>query len=118
MVAVNTQPHIQENSMDQKYCDGVEEISITSGIVRVDFYHYVPGPKDKDGRPARELSHRVLLSPEAFVQTYTAYEQVVKQLQDKGLLQRRDAKPAAEAAKAVAPPAAAAPGKAGKSPNF
>lgn len=98
--------------MEQKYCDGVEEISITSGIVRVDFYHYTAGAKDKDGRPPRELSHRVLLSPEAFVQTFTAFEQVVKQLQDKGLLQRRDAaggKPAG---------ATAAPAGKGKSPNF
>lgn len=95
--------------MEQKYCDGIEEISITSGIVRVDFYHYTAGTKDKDGRPPRELSHRVLLSPEAFVQTYTAFEQVVKQLQEKGLLQRRDG-----AAAAAAPAAKAAPsGKVG-----
>lgn len=101
--------------MDQKYCDGVEEISITSGIVRVDLYHYTAGPKDKDGRPARELSHRVLLSPEAFVQTYTAFEQVVKQLQEKGLLQRRDGAAAGGAAGGAAKAPAAKPGK---SPNF
>jgi len=100
--------------MEQKYCDGVEEISITSGVVRVDFYNYTAGAKDKDGRPPRELSHRVLLSPEAFVQTFTAFEQVVKQLQEKGLLQRRDSAPAAAPAAAKAAPA----GKAGKSPNF
>jgi len=100
--------------MEQKYCDGVEEISITSGIVRVDFYNYTAGAKDKDGRPPRELSHRVLLSPEAFVQTFTAFEQVVKQLQEKGLLQRRDGAAAAAPAAAKAAPA----GKAGKSPNF
>lgn len=106
--------------MDQKYCDGVEEISITSGIVRVDLYHYTAGPKDKEGRPARELSHRVLLSPEAFVQTYTAFEQVVKQLQDKGLLQRKDGATAGvKSAPAGAPARSAAPAaKPGKSPNF
>jgi hypothetical protein len=110
--------------MDQKYCDGVEEISITSGIVRVDLYHYTAGPKDKEGRPARELSHRVLLSPEAFVQTYTAFEQVVKQLQEKGLLQRKDGAGAAagagaKGAPAGAPARSAAPvAKPGKSPNF
>ncbi len=103
--------------MEQKYCDGVEEISITSGVVRVDFYNYTAGAKDKDGRPPRELSHRVLLSPEAFVLTYTAFEQVVKQLQDKGLLQRRDGAPAAVAAAPAAAKAAPA-AKAGKSPNF
>jgi len=95
--------------MDQRYCDGVEEVSITSGIVRVDFFHYAAGTRGKDGRPPREVSHRVLLSPEAFVQAFTALEQVVKQLQEKGLLQRKGA--AAGGGKA-------APAKGGKSPNF
>jgi hypothetical protein len=104
--------------MEQKYCDGVEEISITSGVVRVDFYHYTAGPKDKDGRPARELSHRVLLSPEAFVQTFTAFEQVVKQLQEKGLLQRRDGAAAGGTVPAATAAAKAPAGKSGKSPNF
>jgi hypothetical protein len=95
--------------MDQRYCDGVEEVSITSGIVRVDFFHYAAGQRGKDGRPPREVSHRVLLSPEAFVQAYTALEQVVKQLQDKGLLQRKGAGAAS---------GKAAPAKGAKSPNF
>lgn len=95
--------------MEQKFCDGVEEVSITSGIVRVDFFHFTNGAKGQDGRPPRELSHRVCLSPEAFIQSFTALEQVVKQLQEKGLLQRRDA-----AAPAAAKPAA----KGAKSPNF
>ena len=94
--------------MDQRYCDGVEEVSITSGIVRVDFFHYAAGARGKDGRPPRELSHRVLLSPEAFVQAYTALEQVVKQLQEKGLLQRKNGGAAG----------GKAPAKGAKSPNF
>jgi hypothetical protein len=94
--------------MDQRYCDGVEEVSITSGIVRVDFFHYAAGSRGKDGRPPRELSHRVLLSPEAFVQAYTALEQVVKQLQEKGLLQRKNGGGAG----------GKAPAKGAKSPNF
>jgi hypothetical protein len=95
--------------MEQHFCDGVEEVSITSGIVRIDFFHYAPGERAKDGRPPRNASHRVLLSPEAFVQTFTALEQVVKQLQDKGLLQRKSGAVAA---------GGKAPAKAGKSPNF
>ncbi len=123
--------------MDQKYCDGVEEITITSGIVRIDYFHYTTGPKDKNGRPPRELSHRVVLSPEAFVQSFTALEQVIKQLQGKGLIQRRgqagEANAVAGAAGATAaggggarpgtpPPQAKAPAArtapARKSPNF
>jgi hypothetical protein len=100
--------------MNQLYTDGVEEVSITSGIVRVDLFQYVAGAKGKDGRPPREIAQRLLLSPEAFIQTYTALEQVVKQLQEKGLVQRRG--DAAAAAGAAGKPPVMAPK--GKSPNF
>lgn len=60
------------------------------------------------------MSQRLLLSPEAFIQTYTALEQVVKQLQEKGLVQRRSAGVVA-AGGAVKPPVTAPKGK---SPNF
>lgn len=102
--------------MEQVYADGVEEVSIASGIVRIDLYQFVRGARDKDGRPPKEVSHRVLLSPEAFVQTYSALEQVVKQLEQKGLVQRRGGAAAAPAA--AAKPAAGAKADSRKSPNF
>lgn len=80
--------------MTQIYCDGVEEVSITGGVVRVDFFHYKPGARDEDGKPAREHSFRLCLSPEAFVQAYGSFDQVVKQLQERGLVNRRDTSPA------------------------
>ncbi|MGE0720030.1 MAG: hypothetical protein AB7P02_31590 [Alphaproteobacteria bacterium] len=103
--------------MEQIYSDGVEEVSITSGVIRIDLYQYVLGTRDKDGRPPKEVSHRLLLSPEAFVQTYSALEQVVKQLEEKGLVQRKGK--AVAASTAAAPARAAQPkGEARKSPNF
>ena len=94
--------------MEQRYCDGLEEVSVVSGMVRIDFFHYSNGPKDKEGRPPREFSHRVLLSPEAFVRTCGALNEVLKQLEQKGMIRRRtDASAAAADAKKV-------PAKAGK----
>lgn len=83
--------------MDQRFCDGVEEVSVVSGVVRVDFFNYTTGPKDKNGRPARELSHRLLLSPDAFLQTYGVLDEVRKQLEQKGVIKRREDTPAASA---------------------
>lgn len=97
--------------MEQHYADGIEEVSITSGIVRVDLFRYVAGAKGKDGRPPREVSQRLLLSPEAFIQTFSSFEQVVKQLEEKGLVQRRNADAGSAAKPAVVAPKA-------KSPNF
>jgi hypothetical protein len=106
--------------MEQKYCDGVESVAVTGGMVRIDFFVYGDGPAGKDGRPSREKSHRVLLSPEAFVRTYGALERTVKQLEEKGMLARKaqgEPEVAATPAPAAVLPAKAAAGK-GKSPNF
>jgi hypothetical protein len=102
--------------MEQKYFDGVEGVSVTGGMVRVDFYVYGTGPAGKDGRVDRETVFRALLSPEAFVRTYGALERTVKQLEEKGMLARKDNETAPAAVAAAAPTKAAA-GKA-KSPNF
>ncbi|MBL4615787.1 MAG: hypothetical protein JKY27_13065 [Magnetovibrio sp.] len=76
--------------MDSTFCDGVMDISITGGVVRVDFFDYVNGENDSNGNPPRQHNHRILLTPEAFLQTYTAFDQVINQLVEKGLLTRRD----------------------------
>lgn len=95
--------------MEQRFCDGVEEVSVVSGVVRVDFFNYTSGPKDKNGRPARELSHRLLLSPDAFLQTYGVLDEVRKQLEQKGMIKRREDTPAA-----TVPAAAKSAAKGGK----
>jgi len=76
--------------MDSTFCDGVMDISITGGVVRVDFFNYTNGERDTNGTPPRQHNHRVLLTPEAFLQTYTAFDQVINQLVEKGLLNRRE----------------------------
>ena len=97
--------------MEQRFCDGVEEVSVVAGVVRVDFFTYTTGPKDKNGRPARELSHRLLLSPDAFLQTYGVLDEVRKQLEQKGVIKRREDTPVANVPAAAKP--AAKSGKAG-----
>ena len=76
--------------MESKFCDGVMDISVTGGVVRVDFYQHTHGERDESGTPPREHNHRVLLTPEAFLQTYTAFDQVINELVGKGLLKRRE----------------------------
>lgn len=76
--------------MELKFCDGVMDISITNGVVRVDFFNYTNGERDKNGNPPREFSHQTVLTPEAFLQTYTAFDQMVNELVERGLLSRQD----------------------------
>jgi len=115
--------------MNQLYCDGIEEVTVTGGIVRIDFYAYVRGAAQADGRPPRETLSRLLLSPDGFVQSLNALERVVGVLEQRGLVQRRS-KSGAQAALAAVPASAGTPaggaeapkeeksGKRRASPNF
>jgi hypothetical protein len=102
--------------MNQIIADGVEEITVIGGIVRVDLFTHSPGRKGADGRPPREHVARLCLPPEAFVQTYATLHKVVQQLREKGLIQNKAADAAAETAAvattaattSAAPPQAAA----------
>ena len=33
------------------FCDGLQDVSIVSGVVRLDYVHHVPGAPGPDGKP-------------------------------------------------------------------
>ncbi|MGN7612480.1 hypothetical protein ACQZV8_10400 [Magnetococcales bacterium HHB-1] len=81
--------------MESKFCDGVANISIKSGVVRVDFFETRPDSDAdlSDGKAPEEkkkLNHRLLLSPESFIQTHTAFQQVVDELMKKGVIKKKE----------------------------
>jgi hypothetical protein len=99
-------------SQAHQHCDGLHDVSILSGVVRLDFFHFAPGEPGADGKPQREHALRVCMSPEAFVQTCSTLDRVVRELESRGLIARRPA------AGAAAPVANAAPAAAPASANF
>ena len=72
----------------QIYADGVENISVVDGIVRVDYFRYSPFQSDAEGKPAREFARRVLMSPQSFLRTYNAMNRIVEQLENRGVIER------------------------------
>ena len=80
------------------FCDGLQDVSIVSGVVRLDYVHHVPGATGPDGKPRKEHPLRVCMSPEAFVQSYAVLERVMQELASRGLVTRRSAADAAPAA--------------------
>lgn len=71
------------------FCDGLQDVSIVSGVVRLDYVHHVPGAPGPDGKPRKEHALRVCMSPEAFVQSYAVLERVMQELASRGLVTRR-----------------------------
>ena len=73
--------------MESKFCDGVMNIGIKGGVIRVDFFEHAPG--EKTDQEKRSFNHRLLLSPEAFLQTHAAFQQVVDELLKRGVLEKK-----------------------------
>ena len=74
---------------DQEFVDGIKEITIQDGIVRVDYFTYSPELDDASGKPAKAFSKRLLMSPEGFLQTFSAMERIVDQLVERGAIKRK-----------------------------
>ena len=96
------------------FADGIGEITLSGGMVRLDLVSMVGTQKDKDQPPKMEVRQRVVMPPDGFLRSFSAMENLVKQLIDAGLVKPRDgenpANPVSSGAAAKAEPP--------KSPNF
>ena len=97
------------------FADGIGDISFGNGVIRVDLVSLSATAKDDKGQPLRELRQRVIMSPQGFLETYAAMENVLQKLVEMGVISKRPAQPAA-----AQPGAAQAPVIPPKpvSPNF
>lgn len=78
------------DGMQDVYADGIGEITLTGGMVRIDLVSLSAQSKDAEGRPRLEFRKRIVLPPEGFLRSFTAMEDLVKQLVDAGLIKRRE----------------------------
>ena len=78
------------DGMQDVYADGIGEITLTGGMVRIDLVSLSAKERDAEGRPKLEFRKRVVLPPEGFLRSFSAMEDLVKQLVDAGLIKRRE----------------------------
>jgi len=74
------------NIGNHTFIDGVGDIRLHEGIVRMDLLALSPTRRDKEGNPAPEFVDQMVMSPHAFLRMVSALGATVKQMQDKGLL--------------------------------
>ena len=72
------------------YADGIQEISIYGGMVRLDLFNLDRG-NTQDEQPQLVLSNRVVMPPDAFLRSFAQMENLVKQLIDAGVVKPREA---------------------------
>ena len=85
------------------YADGVENVSLAGGMVRLDLFHY-------DGAPAegqRELPHAVtqqlVLPAAAFMRAFESMQRFVEELEKSGVVHRAVQHPNPTPARAASP---------------
>jgi len=88
------------------FADGIGEITLAGGMVRMDLVTLVGSQKDSENKLRLEFSRRVVMPPDGFLRSFSAMENLVKQLIDAGLVKPRDGEQVAEK------------GAESKSPNF
>lgn len=74
----------------ESYADGIGEITLSGGMVRMDLVTLQGSQKDPENKPKLELSQRIIMPPDGFLRSFSAMENLVKQLIDAGLVKPRD----------------------------
>ena len=91
----------------QIFADGISQVTIIGGVVRLDFVTYSATEKDAKGQPAAVFSHRAVMSLEGFMQSAAKLQEAAVAVSK--LVQRARENQAAEPASTQAAPAVAAP---------
>ncbi len=89
------------------YADGLSQVTLLEGLVRMDFY--CAGEQADDGSVTHEPAGRLLLPPVGFLRAYEAMGELIARMEEAGLVHRH------EPGEAAAP---AAPRSQTPSPNF
>jgi hypothetical protein len=72
------------------FADGIGEITLSGGMVRLDLVTLVGSQNDESNKPRLEFSQRIVMPPDGFLRSFSAMENLVKQLVDAGLVKARE----------------------------
>ena len=74
---------------EEKFVDGIGEISISGMVVRFDMLALDPSIKDKKGQPTPVLRQRVVMPIDGFVRSVEKLHGALPQLEKLGILKRK-----------------------------
>ena len=83
-------------NIKETYSDGIGKIHFLGGTIRLDLFSFVPSEKDGE-EPVPEITERIIMSPNAFLASYESFVNMLKKLEDAGIISRNaKEQPAAE----------------------
>ena len=65
-------------------------IGFHNGVVMLDFMGFSTTEKDGEGRPLTVMAHRVIMTPDALVDTFNTMQGMMNKLLEVGILQKRE----------------------------
>lgn len=86
------------------YADGVENVSLAGGMVRLDLFHYAGRSAEGERELLREVDQQLVLPPAAFMRAYESMQRFVAELEKSGLVKRSVAAPTEASQHASASP--------------
>ena len=98
------------------YADGMGEITLSGGMVRIDLVSLSSDNKDAEGRPELDVRQRIVMPPDGFLRSFSAMEDLVQKLMKAGLVKSRE--DGGTNVSATASPKMEPPTEPPKSPNF
>ena len=102
------------DTQKELFADGIGEITLVGGMVRMSLVSLVGSRREGD-QPRFETRERIIMPPDGFLRSFSAMEDLVKQLINAGLVKPKDGDGSAMATTA---PLRSEPAKPPKSPNF
>jgi len=79
-----------EQNQNHRYIDGVGEVRVSDGVVRMDLLALSATRRDDDGNPVPEFVEQLVMSPRGFMRMLSALGQAVKGMEEKGLIRRNE----------------------------
>ena len=79
---------VYDNMNTEIFADGISAVHVTGGLVRIDLMTVQPHLKSEDGQPVYDISKRIIMPLEGFVQSLSVQEDIVKQLISAGVLKQ------------------------------
>lgn len=96
------------------FADGIGEITLAGGMVRMDLVTLSGSNNDEANKPQLRVKQRIVMPPDGFLRSFSAMENLVKQLIDAGLVKPKDGEMAGNQENSTKSELSEPP----KSPNF
>ncbi len=76
--------------IEDKFFDGVGNVAVQGGVARVELTRLISmGPSEE--KPAQQVDMRLVMPMDAFLRMYQAMGQIIGQMEEKGVVRRKDA---------------------------